>query len=105
MRTTNLIERSFEEERRRTKVHRPEPDPAWMHRELKKGRNVTLRILWEEYKADHPDGLHYTQFCPFYRRWGKDLDMSTRQVHRAGEKMFVYSAGETVARWTSPPAR
>src|SRR5690554_4269276 len=97
---------------------RPEPDPAWIHQELKKGKNVTLQLLWAEYKAAHPDGLQYTQFRERYRRWKKDLDVTMRQVYRAGEKMFVDFAGETVGiidaatgevkqaqRWTGPPSK
>jgi transposase len=75
---------------------RPEPDPEKMHRELTR-TGVTLQLLWLEYKADHPDGLQYTQFCERYRRFRGQVDVVLRQVHKAGEKLFVDFAGPTVA--------
>jgi len=72
------------------------PDFAWIHQELKK-KSVTLQLLWEEYRAQcagRPYG--YTSFCIHYRRWALRLKRSMRQVHRAGEKLFVDYAGQTV---------
>jgi len=34
-----------------------------------KKKNVTLMLLWEEYKREHPDGIMYTQFCERYRKF------------------------------------
>ncbi|MCL4368738.1 MAG: IS21 family transposase [Actinobacteria bacterium] len=76
-------------------VARPEPDPAHLHRELKR-KGVTLQLLWLEYKAEHPDGLQYTQFCERYRRFRGKVDVVMRQEHKAGEKLFVDYAGHTV---------
>jgi transposase len=50
---------------------------------------VTLALLWEEYKAVHPQGLQSSGFCEPYRRWQGQLDGVMRQDHRAGEKLFV----------------
>jgi transposase len=75
---------------------RPLPNWAEVHRELKR-KSVTLALLWEEYKEAHPDGLQYSQFCELYRRWSKEIDVVMRQTHRAGEKLFVDYAGQTVA--------
>jgi len=75
---------------------RPEPDPEHLHRELKR-KGVTLQLLWLEYKAEYPDGLGYTQFCQRYRRWRDKLDVTFRQNHRAGEKLFVDFAGQKMA--------
>jgi transposase len=74
---------------------RPEPDMEWIHRELRR-RSVTLQLLWAEYKQTHPDGYQYTQFCARYHRWAGKLDFVLRQPHRAGEKMFLDYAGQTV---------
>lgn len=74
---------------------RPEPDMNWIHRELRR-KGVTLRLLSLEYKEQYPDGLQYSQFCERYRQWKQKLDVSLRQVYRAGEKMFVDYAGQTV---------
>lgn len=70
---------------------RPLPDCRYVYDELRayKKHNLTLMQLWMEYKAEHPDGYQYTQFCEHYRRWRGTLDVVMRQEHRAGEKMFV----------------
>ena len=76
-------------------AERPQPDWACVHRELKR-KGVTLFLLWEEYKADHPDGFHYSWFCEHYRAYAGRLDLVMRQSHRAGETVFVDYAGQTV---------
>ena len=73
-----------------------EPDYARVHQELKK-KGVTLTLLWEEYRADTGAGAYqYTAFCTRYRQWAGSLKRSMRQVHRAGEKLFIDYAGPTV---------
>lgn len=72
------------------------PDFAAVHTQLKR-KGVTLALLWEEYKAVTPDGLQYSQFCERYRQHGARVDLVMRQHHRAGEKLFVDYAGQTVA--------
>jgi transposase len=52
--------------------------------------------LWQEYKAQHPAGYQYSQFCYWYRQWAKKIDPVMRQEHRAGEKLFVDYAGMTI---------
>jgi transposase len=74
---------------------RPLPDFAEVHRELKR-KGVTLMLLWQEYKEQHPNGLQYSQFCERYRHFAGRLDLVMRQSHRAGEKLFVDYAGQTV---------
>ena len=71
---------------------RPLPDPIWIHTERKKP-GVTLELLHHEYLERHRDGYAYTQFCEHYRRWCQDRRLSMRQVHYAGEKLFVDYAG------------
>jgi transposase len=68
---------------------------AYVHRELRK-RSVTLMLLWEEYRAVHPDGYGYSQFCERYRQWKGRLSPTMRQTHAAGERMFVDYAGQTI---------
>jgi transposase len=68
------------------------PDWHQLHHELKKP-GVTLQLLWLEYRAQHPGGYGHTQFCERYRRWARTLKPSMRQVHRAGEKVFVDFSG------------
>jgi transposase len=74
---------------------RPLPDFPQVHADLKR-KGVTLALLWQEYKADYPDGLQYSQFCDRYRLWQGKLGVVMRQTHRAGEKLFVDYAGQRV---------
>jgi len=74
----------------------PKPDFQYVHKELKRRKNVTLCLLWEEYKVQHPIGYQYSWFCQNYREWAGRLDVVMRQDHRAGEKLFVDYAGQTV---------
>jgi len=75
---------------------RPQPDYASLHKELK-SPNVTLQLLWEEYKQEHPTGYSYSRFSELYSAWSRRLDVVLRQDHRAGEKLFVDHAGQTVS--------
>jgi transposase len=54
---------------------------------------VTLALLHIEYLTAHPDGLRYTAFCDRYREWAKRQSPVMRQVHVAGDKLFVDYAG------------
>jgi len=74
---------------------RPMPDWAHIHQEMK-GKSVTLFLLWQEYKAQHREGFQYSYFCDLYRLWRGKLNVSMRQTHKAGEKMFVDYAGPTI---------
>ena len=70
-------------------------DWARVHKELRR-KDVTLFLLWQEYRQSYPRGYQYSGFCRHYRRWRGRLDGVMRQVHRAGEKLFVDDAGQTV---------
>ena len=74
---------------------RPMPAMDEIHRELRK-KGVTLQLLWFEYKERYTEGYQYTQFCEYYHRWKKSLDISLRQEHHAGEKMFLDFCGKTI---------
>lgn len=71
------------------------PDWPHIHAELRR-KSVTLQLLWQEYRAVHPQGYGYSRFCELYQRWAGTLDPVLRQVHQPGEKMFVDWAGQTV---------
>ncbi len=71
---------------------RPEPDCAALHLELRR-RAVTLALLHVEYLAEQPQGLRYTAFCERYREWLKRQSPVMRQVHLAGDKVFVDYSG------------
>jgi transposase len=73
------------------------PDWAVVHRELRR-KGVTLQLLWEEYVEAHAGAAtyRYTQFCHLYQGYAARLKRSMRQTHRAGEKLFIDYAGQTV---------
>jgi transposase len=72
---------------------RAAPDLAHIHQELKR-KGVTLLLLWEEYAAAHAGAAYsYSQFCLLYRGFAASLKRSMRQVHRAGDKLFIDYAG------------
>ena len=60
------------------------PDFEYVYQELKNHKkfNLTLDLLWQEYKEQHPEGYQYSQFCELYRRYRGKLDYSIRQDHR-----------------------
>ena len=66
-----------------------------MHQELKRA-DVTLQLLWEEYARDNALAYKYTSFCIKYREFAQSLKRSMRQVHVAGEKLFVDYSGNGV---------
>src|SRR5271168_2908632 len=76
---------------------RPMPDWAVVHRELRRP-NMTLSLLWEEYRdgTGSQDGFGYSWFCDLYREWAGRLKPTLRQVHIAGERLFVDFAGHTM---------
>ena len=59
-------------------------DFEYIYKELKahKKFNLTLDLLWREYKEQYPEGYQYTQFSVLYRHWLKKLDYSMRQEHK-----------------------
>ena len=78
-----------------TGVARPLPDWATVHRELRR-KGMTLQLLWLEYKRSAATGYQYTQFCQHYHAWAAHVDPVLRQQHRAGERVFVDYAGQTI---------
>ena len=73
-----------------------EPDYASLYQELKH-KGVTLLLLWQEYESTHgKNAYRYAQFCTKYRQWQQRQKPSMRQIHRAGEKLFIDYCGPTV---------
>ena len=76
-------------------VQRPEPDWPAVHREMGR-KGVTLDLLWQEYREQHPDGYQYSAFCDHYRAYAQALPVTLRQSHAPGERLFVDYSGQTV---------
>ncbi len=73
-----------------------EPDYPRLHQELKR-KGVTLQLLWAEYAEAHGEQAYrYSQFCHRYRQWRQGQKRSMRQLHQAGEKLFIDYCGPTV---------
>ena len=83
-----------------TPAERAQPDWEQVHHELRK-KGMTLRLLWREYRDQHPQGLGYSQFCNLYRRYARMMTPVMRQIHKAGEKTFVDYAGMKM-QWIDP---
>jgi transposase len=74
---------------------RPQPDWAAVHSDMRRP-GVTLMLLWEEYCDTTANGFSYSWFCERYREWAGRLKPTLRQVHVAGEKLFVDYSGHTM---------
>src|SRR3989441_1203836 len=64
----------------------------WPTRATRLPRNIFLPatyrlICWRQ---------HISRFCELYHRWSRNQDVVLRQEHRAGEKMFVDWAGDSI---------
>jgi len=73
-------------------------DFGWVHRELSRPC-VTLQTLWVEYREGAAvqaplKAYEYSRFCELYAGWKKKLGTVMRQVHRAGEKVFIDYSGK-----------
>jgi transposase len=73
-----------------------EPDWNWVYTELKR-RGVNRRLLWLEYiSGSAGKGLSYSQFNRRFKIWLKRQELSMRQEHKAGDKLFVDCVGHTM---------
>lgn len=92
---TELQKRLFPEKEIPTPPIRSVPNWEDMHRELAK-RGVTLTLLWQEYREQHPDGYGFTQFRVHYQEWNRAHTNSMRLPHKGGEEMELDYAGMTL---------
>lgn len=69
----------------------------YVEKELKK-TGVTKQLLWQEYKLKHPDGFQRAQFCEYFTRWSKRVNIKPvmHMEHKAGDKLFIDYAGQTL---------
>ena len=72
--------------------------PNWtqVRKELT-GKNVTKYLLWEEYTQQYPNSSYsYSQYCYHLATWLGKQKRSMRQIHKAGDTLFVDYAGQTM---------
>lgn len=74
----------------------PLPDWPLVDAELRRP-GVTLLLLHQEYRQQHPEGLSYSHFCEHYRRFRRRRPLLMRQTHLAGDKLFVDYSGKKAA--------
>lgn len=74
---------------------RPVPDWGAVDRELRR-KGVTRALLWEEYRAAHPDGYGYAWFCEHYEAWKGRVRPTMRQTHLGGDKVFIDFSGDGI---------
>ena len=74
-----------------------EPDFMAIEQELKQ-KGMTRLLLWQEYAHAHP-GNHYSysRFTVLFKRWRQTQQLSMRQQHCVGEKLFVDYCGPTLS--------
>jgi transposase len=77
------------------KGERSEPDMEYIHAEMQRP-GVTLTLLWEEYKAAHPEGLQRSTFCARYHQFRKQSEIYMRKVYKSGDQAMVDWAGMTM---------
>lgn len=78
-----------------TNQKRVQPDWEYIYKEFKR-KNVTLLLLWEEFKAQNPDCVSYPRFCGCFKEYKQTLKISMRQDHKFGEKCFIDFGGMTM---------
>ena len=75
----------------------PMPDFAAIDKELRSNKHVTLQLLWEEYRNNNlATHYSYSRFCHHYEAWKGGRDVTMRQNHPAGERIFVDWAGAKI---------
>lgn len=74
-------------------------EPEWPSVQVElRHKGVTKQLLWEEYCQCHPHNAYsYSQYCHRYQVWLGQQRRSMRQIHKAGEKLFIDYCGPTVA--------
>ena len=77
------------------RIH-PPPDFATIHKELQTHKDLTLELLWQEYRKADANAYGYSRFCELYREWSQSQKITLRQQHHPGEKLFVDYAGATI---------
>jgi len=103
MSDSELEVRLFSKDQKEDTPPRPLPDMQSIARDLRK-KHVTLQLIWEEYRREHPDGYSYSRLCELFREWNQAQDPVMRREHEVGDKMFVDWAGQPL-RYVDPRGR
>jgi len=79
-----------------TVAHLAQPNWAAVWQALKQ-KGSTREVLHSEWLEEHPGGMAYSYYCQRLRDFAGSLKRSMRQIHLAGDKVFVDYAGPTIA--------
>lgn len=69
----------------------------YYEKELNRGDYVTRRLLWEEYRNEHPGGYSYGQFCFHIQQHLLAHKPSMVLHHEPADKLFIDFAGKTTS--------
>lgn len=100
----DALDARLNEGRRKQRKRFVEPDWSDVHTEMQR-RIVTISLLHGEYEEalTTTDGrLSLTEFQRRYSRYKRSLGLFMRQIHHAGEKVFLDYSGVTA--WLTDPA-
>lgn len=83
---------------RRVKANRRTKDyPDWFYIQEERAKpDMTLELLWREYRETNPNRLCYSRFCEVYNEFIKKLPPSKRKFYKAGEFVEVDFCGRIV---------
>ncbi len=62
-----------------------------------KCKGMTITMIWEQYRAIHPQGYAITQFYKYYRHFIKRAQPVMHIEHKAGDKMYIDFTGEKLS--------
>ena len=74
---------------------RPVPNWPEVNKQLKR-KGVTLQLLVEEFRLNHPNAYGYSRCCQLYKAWASKQHPTMLLEHKAGDKLFVDYAGPTL---------
>jgi transposase len=60
-------------------------------------KGVTKRLVWEEYRKVHPEGVMYSAFNFHFSQWKARTIPVMRMNHKAGDKMYIDFAGHKLS--------
>lgn len=66
-----------------------------IHQELSQ-KGMTRKLLYEEIASNNPNIYSYSQFNRYYNKFVKTVNPSMRQIHYAGDKLFIDYSGLTM---------
>lgn len=58
---------------------------------------MTRQYVWEWYIANYPDGYKYSRFCHHLAVWEDSNNVSMKQKHKPGDKVFIDYTGKKLS--------